>query len=138
MMTNVTLGSPEGHVTTKVAGSKVTGSVGSSKPANQGNLLPLAGQENAPAASAPRDSTAQQEKHSAEDLQNLVNQANSFMPARNSNLKFTVAEGTDINIVRVEDTETGELIRQIPSKEMVAVAQALQESIQGTMLQEKA
>mgnify|MGYP003572111262 CR=1 FL=1 len=72
------------------------------------------------------------------DLHNLVDKANQALPVNSSNLKFSVAEGTNINVVRIEDTETGELIRQIPSETMVALARALSEAQQGTMVEEKA
>ena len=74
----------------------------------------------------------------AEELQDLVKQANVALQGHSSDLKFTIAEGTDISVVRVEDTETGEVIRQFPSEEMVAIARALGEAQQGMMFEEKA
>lgn len=71
-------------------------------------------------------------------LQANVDKANEAMSMRLSNLQFTVAEGTDIPVVRIEDAETGELIRQIPSEEMVALSKALEDLQQGMLLEEKA
>jgi len=71
------------------------------------------------------------------DMRDLVNQANESFSMSTSNLKFSVAEGTDINVIRIEDAETGELIRQIPSEEMVAIARALKDQQQGMMLKER-
>lgn len=72
------------------------------------------------------------------ELHNLVGKANEALPVNSSNLKFSVDEGTNINVVRIEDSETGELIRQIPSETMVALARALDEGDQGAMLKEMA
>ncbi|VAX01582.1 hypothetical protein MNBD_GAMMA19-350, partial [hydrothermal vent metagenome] len=72
-----------------------------------------------------------------EELNKLVEQVNMTLQGRFSDLKFTVAEGTDINVVRIEDAETGELIRQIPSEAMVAIARALGEAQQGMMFEER-
>lgn len=112
--------------------------------AASGNLLPEEGQslisvsleeEHVPAL--------QQEKVSdpaadTNELHAQVDKANEAMSMRFSNLQFTVAEGTDIPVVRIEDAETGELIRQIPSEEMVALSKALEELKQGMLLEEKA
>ena len=70
-------------------------------------------------------------------LQGLVDQTNEVLSMQFSSLKFTVAEGTDIPVVRVEDSKTGELIRQIPSEQMVALAKAMEELKQGMLLEEK-
>ena len=83
-------------------------------------------------------SSSETAKPSAEELQSLVNQANQAVSSRVSELKFSIDEGTNINIVRIEDTETGELIRQVPSETMVAIARALEESNQGSVLEEMA
>lgn len=86
---------------------------------------------------------SQQDKSSnsptnGEELQGLVDKANEALSMRFSNLKFTVADGTEIPVVRIEDSETGELIRQIPSEQMVALAKALDEIKQGNLLEEMA
>ena len=74
----------------------------------------------------------------SEAIQALVEQANDSLSSHSSDLKFSVAEGTNINVVRVEDTETGEIIRQFPSETMVAIARALEETTKGNMLKETA
>ena len=114
---------------------------GTGKPAAAGNSLPVSGQgsvrsEKAEAAPAPGQNAAKQP--TAAELRELVGQANSALQARFSDLKFTVDESTDINIVRIEDTNTGELIRQIPSKALIAFARTLDEAQQGMVFEEKA
>jgi flagellar protein FlaG len=119
-------------VVTKAVGN----SSGGESPAAVGNSLPDAGQARVQTEDPSAENPAS--PSSSEELNNLVDQVNLTLQGRSSDLKFTVAEGTDINIVRVEDAKTGELIRQFPSEEVVAFARALDESQQGTMLEEKA
>lgn len=111
------------------------------KPAFDGNSLPDVGQVRVslekPQVENPADGTKTSEPN-AEELRVLVGQANEVLQARFSDLKFTVDEGTDINIVRIEDSETGELIRQFPSEAMVAIARALDNVKQGMVFEEKA
>ena len=73
---------------------------------------------------------------STAELRELVSQANETLLVSFSSLKFSIDEGTNINVVRIEDSETGELIRQIPSEAMVALARAIEERKHGAMLKE--
>lgn len=75
---------------------------------------------------------------SQQELNGLVDQANKALEKHTSTLKFTVADGTDIRVIRVVDTETGKLIRQIPSEQMVAIAKAFKDIKSGVMLEDKA
>jgi len=101
-----------------------------------GNALPDARQVRVLRTEARQDMTPISPQNT-EALNKLVDQVNMTLQGRFSDLKFTVAEGTDINVVRIEDAETGELIRQIPSEAMVAIARALDEAQQGMMFEER-
>lgn len=54
-----------------------------------------------------------------------------------SGLEFSVDESSGRVLVRVRDKETNELIRQIPSEEMLAIRDAL-DRLQGLLLRQKA
>jgi flagellar protein FlaG len=54
-----------------------------------------------------------------------------------NSLAFSVDSANGKTIVKITDAETGEMIRQIPSEEMVAIAQSL-DKLQGMLLQGKA
>jgi flagellar protein FlaG len=54
-----------------------------------------------------------------------------------SDLKFTVDEETGIQVVKVVDTETKDVIRQFPAEEVLAIAQAL-DKLQGLIIHQKA
>ncbi len=115
---------------------KVAGTAGTGKPPAQGNVSPELGAAAQKSESPQTQATVS--PPSAEELNKLVDKANASFPAQSSNLKFSVVEGTSISVVRVEDSETGELIRQFPSEEMVAFAKAMDEMKQGAMLEERA
>ncbi len=116
--------------------AKVDGDVGAHETASRGNILPALEHDNSSVKDLKNEGSIP--KPNAEELRDLVEKANDSSQVRSSNLNFSVAEGTDINVVRVEDSETGELIRQIPSEQMVALARALDEQKQGMVLEERA
>lgn len=118
------------------AAVNLPGTTSTSKPTTHGNSLPDMGQINSPAENV-QDGVPASHLDS-ERLQGLVDQVNKALSTHTSNLKFTVAEGTDVRVVRIEDTQTGKLIRQFPSEAVVALARALGDSKQGTMLEERA
>ena len=51
-----------------------------------------------------------------------------------SNLSFSVDEGTGKTVVRVVRSSTGELVRQIPSEEALAIAASLERGAPVTSL----
>ncbi len=50
-------------------------------------------------------------------------EANTVVQNKRTDLQFQASESTRSAVITVHDTETGKLIRQIPSKEMVAIAE---------------
>lgn len=84
--------------------------------------------------------TAVQAVSPAEERQKVkqaVEQVNKAVPSFSHNLQFSVDEDTNKNIVRVVDTESGELIRQIPAQEIIEIAKAL-DKLQGMIIRQKA
>lgn len=106
------------------------------KSAARGNVLPTL-EKAVQSSSDEQQSESPKFPPTEEALRDLVAKANETSQARSSDLKFSVAEGGDTSVVRIEDSETGELIRQIPSEAMVELARALDEQRQGMMLEEK-
>jgi flagellar protein FlaG len=52
-------------------------------------------------------------------------------------LNFSIDDSTGKTIVRITDGETGEMIRQIPSEEMLEIARSL-DKMQGLLLRQEA
>lgn len=74
---------------------------------------------------------------SPEQVQQAVNQIQQFTQSMARNLNFSVDEETGKTVIKVMDSQTNEIIRQMPSQEAIDIAQALGR-IQGTLLNDKA
>ena len=71
-------------------------------------------------------------------LEQAVQAANrTIESAANNSIEFSINQDNGEAIVRVVDTETGQLIRQIPSQEIIEISRAL-ERLQGLLLRQKA
>ena len=65
---------------------------------------------------------------SAEKLQEVVEQLNSHAQAVNRDLHFSVDDASGRTVIRVVNSETAELVRQIPTEEVLRLSQTLRES----------
>jgi flagellar protein FlaG len=54
-----------------------------------------------------------------------------------SDIQFSIDEDTDTTVVKIVDRNTQEVIRQIPSEEMLEIAKAL-DRLQGLLIRQKA
>ncbi len=87
----------------------------------------------AEAVSAPARQPAQDPQQVAQAVAVL----NRAMAALSREVEFTSDQQTGHTVVRVLDRETQELIRQIPSKEVLSITHAL-DRLQGLLFQQKA
>ena len=88
------------------------------------NAVTAAGQ----AQSQQQAANSQQQQASpdlAKQLQDSVKQLNNTASLYNSNLQFSVDKDTGTTVVKVVDTETKQVIRQIPSEEALRIAKAI-------------
>jgi flagellar protein FlaG len=72
-------------------------------------------------ASVPKEALAK------EQLDGAVSQMRDFAQMLNRELQFDVDEDLGRTVVRVLDKESGDLIRQIPSDEILALAKQMKE-----------
>lgn len=72
-----------------------------------------------------------------DEVRESVSKINKTIQNLARNLEFSVDEDTQMNIVKVVDTKTKDVIRQFPSEEVLAIAKAL-DKLQGLLLKEKA
>ena len=79
--------------------------------------------------------------HEATLVQGLLDMAikavNEFVKPFNNALNFSVDQESKTTVVKVIDQSTKEVIRQIPSEEMLALAKAL-DTMKGLLIQQKA
>jgi len=69
----------------------------------------------------------------AEELKHVVQAVNRQIQTTVPNLRFSVDEDTGKTVVRIVDTDTGEIIRQVPSEEMLAISRSI-DRLQGLLL----
>lgn len=69
----------------------------------------------------------------AEQLQQAVSDISDYMQTISRDLQFQVDKLTGSTIVTVLDTETKEIIRQIPTEEVVAMARYIAENMQDSV-----
>jgi flagellar protein FlaG len=80
---------------------------------------------------------------SPEQLKVAVNNINQAMRQSKQNLEFSVDTTTKKPVVRMVDTDTGELIRQFPSDAVLAIASSIDQFLlqhqfqQGLLLNQK-
>ncbi len=70
-------------------------------------------------------------------LQQAVDQANETIQNLSNELQFSVDQGTGEYVVKIVDKQTNEVVRQIPSKEMLEISKRLDE-LRGLLIQQKA
>lgn len=78
---------------------------------------------------------------SPQQLKNAVDSVNRAMRQANMSLELSVDSTTKKPVVKMMDSETGELIRQFPSEEVLAIASSIDQFLefqQGLLLKQKA
>lgn len=70
-----------------------------------------------------------------EELDEAVDSVSRFVG--NDNLEFTIDEESGRRLIRLVDRQTQEVLRQIPSEEMLQIAKAL-DKLQGLLVHQKA
>ena len=79
----------------------------------------------------PQGSNAPADKESGIEnqasLENAVQEVESFLQTQNRNLAFSIDDETKRSVVTVKDSESGDVIRQIPSEEVLALAERIQD-----------
>ncbi|HID82251.1 MAG TPA: flagellar protein FlaG [Chromatiales bacterium] len=90
------------------------------EPENPGNHKPVSGKE--------LPVTATSEEPSQTELKKFISALNEIGESEPPHLQFSVDEDTGHNVITMTLKETGEVIRQMPSKEFLAIAKMIMES----------
>ena len=75
---------------------------------------------------------------SAAQLQDAVDSINQAMKQANSNLEFSIDRDTKKTIVKVVEAQTGTVIKQFPSEEVIAISKAIDSYQKGWLVEQKA
>jgi flagellar protein FlaG len=92
---------------------------------------------NAVRFATPAPAQADQTAAKRQDVESAARKANDFVQASAREIEFTVDDSTGETVVKVVDQATNQVIRQIPSQEMLEIAQAL-DQLQGLLVKQKA
>lgn len=60
-------------------------------------------------------------------IENALAEISEFVQNNNRQLNFSVDEGSQKNVIKVTDSGTGEVIRQIPSEEVLRLSERLRD-----------
>ena len=71
--------------------------------------------------------TQEKETKKAEDLQQAVSKLNDFVQTIQRNLQFNIDKDSCVMVVKVIDTKSDKVIRQIPTEETLKMARSLVE-----------
>jgi flagellar protein FlaG len=97
--------------------------------AESGSLPPLVGSEPNPANSAIAQDPAA--------IESSVRQINDYVQTLNRDIEFSVDKEHNRTIIKVIDSDTGEVIRQLPPEDVLQLAKRL-EQMDGLLVREKA
>ncbi len=75
---------------------------------------------------------------SAAQLREALAYVNRALQQSNKNLEFTVDSETERPIVKLVDSDTGEVLRQFPTEEALAISRAIDDFQQGLLLRKQA
>ncbi|MDZ4202553.1 MAG: flagellar protein FlaG [Gallionella sp.] len=81
---------------------------------------------------------AAEQQPSTEQLKNVVDNINKVLKQSNKNLEFSVDSETNKQLVKLVDTESGEVIRQFPSEEAMIISRSIEQFQQGMLLKQEA
>jgi flagellar protein FlaG len=107
-----------------------------------GNDTPAVAVSASPVQAAPAQTPAQ--PPTAAQLKTAVDSINRALQQSNQSLEFSVDPTTKTPVVKMMDKETGKVISQYPSEQVLAIAQSIDQFLsahqlqQGLLLQQKA
>jgi flagellar protein FlaG len=103
-----------------------------------GDTAPVAGSPKAKGAPAEPAQAEVKSSPTPDNLKRMVDTANKAMDKLNSKLEFKVDDTTNKTVVKVTEAQSGKVIMQFPSEEMLSITRAIDSSQQGALLKEKA
>ena len=91
-----------------------------------------------PAAEAPAAKSPPVQKPTEAELKSAVDAINRAMKQNNANVEFSIDKDTHQTVIKVVETGSGNVIRQFPSEEILAVSRMIAEAQRGVLLKQQA
>ncbi|QDG37680.1 flagellar protein FlaG [Alteromonas mediterranea] len=76
---------------------------------------------------SPSKADTKEARSNGVELDDAIAKVESFLKVQNRDLAFTIDENTNRSVVTVKDSTSGDVIRQIPSEEVLKLADRIQE-----------
>lgn len=99
----------------------------------EGGMIPVAA--SVPVASSGAEATDQEATRPA--VEKAVQLLSDFVSSIRPEINFSIDEASGMHVVKIIDSQSNQVIRQIPSEEAVRLAQAL-DKLQGLFVKDKA
>jgi flagellar protein FlaG len=77
-------------------------------------------------------------EHNSEQLSAAVSKLNDYVQNVQRTLSFSIDKDTGVTVVKVFDSETKELVRQIPAEETLKLAASIDEQLASLFVQDRA
>ena len=97
-------------------------------PAPQSAPAPVTADSQTPKVDATVAAAKPKQETKPDDLEKAVNDIRKFVQAAQRNLDFSIEDTTQQVVVKVIATDSGEVIRQIPSETALKLAQSLHDA----------
>ncbi len=88
-------------------------------------------------ASPPAEKAREERKVSEEEAKKIVSEINNHLQISNTELNFSVDKETEKMVLKVVNSQTGELIRQIPAEDVLRLAARISKLL-GVLVDENA
>lgn len=125
----------------RTAATPATANSGNAPPVQASGQSPAtaenAGSTNAVGKVNRADATSSAQEPDRDTLMQAVEEVRKAIEPVAQDLLFSIDDDTGRTVVKVVDSSTDEVIRQIPSKEVLAIAQAL-DKLQGVLIRQDA
>lgn len=99
---------------------------------------PTGGSAPVAVAATPSNIEAKPAQATPAQLQSAVDNINKALQQSGKTLEFSVDESTKLRVFHLKDTETGDVIRQYPSEEMLEISRSIDQFQQALLLKQEA
>lgn len=91
-----------------------------------------------PSTASELPQAAVEQQVSAEQIKSAVENINRVLKQSDKNLEFSIDESTNKQVFKLKDAETGDVIRQYPTEEMLSISRAIDQIQHGLLLKQEA
>lgn len=96
------------------------------------NIIPVLANQQTP-TTADKPSDLVDTNFSSEDANKLISQLERQLSSLGMSVRFGVDEASNRNYFAIEDSLSGDLVRQIPSEEMLSISRNLQQFLESNL-----